>query len=116
MRPRTILAILSAVNALIAVLLAIAVNVATSAVPDVLRQHPGWAWMLVVVLAIASIACAVAAVRVQDASDQSPSPQYRVGGLHVGEDLKIRGRGHDVVGGNKVSITSSPKRSKRRRG
>jgi hypothetical protein len=120
MRRRPMLGILAATNALVAALLAIAVNAATSTLPKFLNQHPGRAWTLVGVLTVAAIACAVAAVRATQPDTAQAPDGVRSKGVHAAGDLSIRGQGHTVVGGDHVAITpqqdppGEPKRQRRR--
>jgi hypothetical protein len=101
---RTMLGVLAGVNALVAALLAIAVNAATSTLPMILDQHPDRAWTLVAVLTIAAIACAVAAVRAGQPNGAQQPAGARNKGVHAGGNLTIGGQGHTVVGGDHVAI------------
>jgi hypothetical protein len=102
---RTILGVLAGLNALVAALLAIAVNAATSTLPRFLDQHPGRAWALVAVLTIAAIACAVAAVRAGQPDGAQPPVGARNKGVHAERNLDIRGRDHTISGGDHVTIS-----------
>ena len=105
MRRRSILGILAAVNALVAVALAIAVNVATHTLPRFLDQHPGRAWALVGMLTVVTIVCAIAAVRVGQADGTQIPSDVQVKGIHAGGDLKVHGQRHSIVGGDQIIIT-----------
>jgi hypothetical protein len=112
---------LAATSAMVAVLLAVVVNVATATFPSFLDHHPGRAWTLVAVLGLVSVACAVLGVRAGEPSGRgSPAGGVRVGGISAGRDLNVRGRGHTLVGGDQVTTTSrqdpsgEPKRRRRR--
>lgn len=95
------LAVLAALNALFGVLLAVSTNFATSRLPTFLEEHPAWSWMLVAVFGVATIGCAVPLARGHKSADpQHTSGSVRVGGIHVGRDLSIRGEGNAVVGGD----------------
>jgi hypothetical protein len=114
---RPALRVVAAISALVAALLAIAVNAATSTLPRFLDGHPGRAWTLVGILTVSAIACAVASVRAGQ-PDEAPPTGIRVKGLHAEGNLTIDGNGHTVVGGDHVAITSHqnpPGESKRRR-
>jgi hypothetical protein len=98
---------LAATSALVAVLLAIAVNAATATLPGFLDHHPGRAWTLVAVLGVTSIGCAVLALRPGEPSEQGgTSSEVRVGGMHAGRDLTIDGDHNVVVGGDYASHTT----------
>jgi hypothetical protein len=105
MRRRPLLGILAGINALLAALLAIAVNAATSRLPTFLDQHPGRAWALVALLTVGAIACAVASVQADLSDKVQPPAGVRNAGVHVGGDLNIGGQGHTVVGRDHVAIT-----------
>jgi hypothetical protein len=111
MRRRAMLGVLAGLNALVAALLAITVNAATSTLPRFLDQHPGRAWVLVAVLTIAAIACAVAAVRVGQFDGAQPPAGGRVKGVHAERNLNIRGRDHTISGGDHVAINTQQKPS-----
>jgi hypothetical protein len=118
MRRRSMLGILAAINALVAALLAIAANAATSTLPTFLDQHPGRAWTLVGVLTVAAIACAVAAVRAAQPDGAQTTNRVRVKGVHAGGDVNVRGQGHFIVGGDHVAINPQqdpPREPKHRR-
>jgi hypothetical protein len=118
--------VLAGVNAALAVLLAVAINAATSTLPRVLSDRPVWAWLLVALFAVGSVGCAVLLVRAdrhQPATGGASrgSGQRRVGGVHIGGGLKVRGDSNAITGGDHVSITtpqppasSSPSRRRRR--
>jgi hypothetical protein len=105
MRRRTILGVLAGLNALVAALLAIAVNAATNTLPEFLDQHPGRAWALVAVLTIASIACAVAAVQAGQPNGAQPPAGARNKGIHAERNLSVRGRDHTILGGDDLAIS-----------
>lgn len=117
MRSRRLLVVLAGANALVAALLAIAVNAATSTVPQFLDQHPGRTWTLVGLLTAVAIACAVVAARTGQPTAQEQVPgEGRIGGVHAGGDLTIRGQGHTVVGGDHASVPPPSEQTRRRRG
>jgi hypothetical protein len=109
MRRRTMLAVLAGLSALVAALLAIAVNAATSTLPRVLDQHPGRAWALVAVLTIAAIACAVAAVRAGQLDGVQSPAGARNKGVHAERNLNIRGWDHTISGGDHITINTQQK-------
>ena len=115
MKGRRSLAALAAVNAALAVLLAIATNAVANALPRVLSEEPWRAWLLVGVFAIASVGCAVLLVRVDRSHhtirDREPeSGQRLVAGVHVGGDVNVRGSGNSITGGDHNSSTAPPQR------
>lgn len=126
MKGRWSLGALAAVNAVLAVLLAIAINAASTAVPRVLIDVPWRAWLLVAVFAIGSVGCTVLLIRADRShpttGDRGPgSGQRRIGGVHVRGDLNVRGSGNSITGGDHVSSVvsrqkpSSPSPQQRRR-
>jgi hypothetical protein len=95
------LAVLAALNTLFGVLLAVTINFATSRLPPFLAEHPAWSWMMVAIFGVATIGCAVPLARGEQPADpQQTSGSVQVGGVHVGRDLIIRGKGNTVVGGD----------------
>jgi len=101
---RWVLRALAATGALVAVLLAVAVNAATTTLPGFLDHHPGRAWSLVAVLGLVSIGCAVLSVRAGEPSTQgSVAGGSQVSGVHAGRDLKIDGEHNVVTGGDYIS-------------
>jgi hypothetical protein len=114
---------LAAASALVAVLLAIAVNAATATLPGFLDHHPGRAWTLVAVLAVVAIGGAVLAVRAGEPNQQDGTASgFHVGGIHTGGDLRIDGDHNVVAGGDYTSHTTpdppaappgSPRRGRR---
>jgi hypothetical protein len=97
---------LAATSALVAVLLAVAVNAATATLPGFLDGHPGRAWTLVAVLGTASVGCVVLAVRAGEPGEpgeqRDTADKVQVGGVHAGRDLKLDGD-HNVVSGGDYS-------------
>jgi membrane protein implicated in regulation of membrane protease activity len=122
------LGVLAGANAALAVLLAIAINAATSVLPRVLTDAPLRAWLLVAVFAVGSVGCAVLLVRTGRSDSTTGdtgrgSGQGRVGGVHVGGNLKVAGSGNVITGGDHVSIAtpsdqppSAPPPRRQRRG
>jgi hypothetical protein len=99
---------LAATSALVAVLLAIAINAATVTLPDFLDHHPGRAWALVATLGLASIGCAVLTLRASEPTQQGGTAGgVQVGGIHAERDLTISGE-HNVVAGGDYIGSSTP--------
>jgi hypothetical protein len=106
--PRWALRALAATSALVAVLLAIAINAATVTLPDVLDHHPGRAWALVAVLGVVTIGCAVLGVRPGEPGQHGGTAGgVQIGGVRAGRDLTIGGDHNVVAGGDYTSHSTS---------
>jgi hypothetical protein len=109
---RWVLRVLAAASALVAVLLAVAVNAATTTLPGFLQHHPARAWILVAVLGALSVGCAVLVVRASESAQQpGAAAKVQVGGVHAGHDLTIEGN-HNVVTGGYYRPQTNPDPSK----
>lgn len=103
-RRRRLLLTLAAVQAVVAVFLALGVNLATTSLPPLSGRQSLIAWVLVGTLTAASALCAIVAARAEGAPESARNGSIRkVAGVHAERDLILRGRGHIVAGHDQSS-------------
>jgi hypothetical protein len=96
------LGLLAAANAIVATLLGVLSNVAAQDLPPAVAQHPAVVWTAVGIFTVAAIGCAMLLLLGNHPSDgdHQRSARRSENGVHIGRDLRIRGEGNSVAGGD----------------